>query len=807
MNNKTVKLITTLITIIFCLNISHAQDMGSAAKLYAAKKYEKAYSEYSALYQQNKKNWAALRGMGWSRMQQGRLDAAEKIFTDMRRRAPFQGAKQGLAAITAKRYYRFNVAWGQYNAGKYSAAVKTFTDIVKDDNRPLPEKELWRVYIGLGHSRLAMGKYTDAGKSYYKSLKQKENSEAYKGLGKVAFQGKKYGEAISAFHTSLKLVKGQYDVNSLIAWSYLRSGDPDKAIALFKKQAAINPRIADVRYGLGLAFHKKGNKKVALGEFNAVIALLPGYLANDEFIGIINSNKEYRSVYANLGWALYFAGNYQGSLKILEAGAKKYSHNAVLLRGIAYAALKTGKYNKAIKYSNSVLASKQKLLPVRETVVAATGVRYSFYGNALSNLAWALFYKKDYTKAIKTFQKVLGTHPDWADANSGLGWVYYTQKKYAQAGEQFSKAIKLNLNYADAYSGLAAIRNAKLGRSGEGWRYYYLGQYKKAVKSFSAANKKGISREAREQVWRGLGWSQLRLKENKSSAKYFGRLLKSNARDADATLGLAFSLYEQKNYPGAIEKLKKAVKLYPLNVNAEIALGWSYYNTSNYADSLIEFRRASMLNPKIAEPYRGIGLSLVKLGRIVEGKASLVTAINLYPRGVDNKVFEKLVGKHDSLKDLYITLAWSYHHRGQPKQAVKTAQKIKDAGIKYGDMNLLLGYINYKEKQYKNAASYLEKYLASAPGEERGFGKYSNAYTNLGWSFYYQKEYNKSLGVFKKLAALHKKDDFWAVPYDGMGWSYLKAGDKSRAKEMFIRALRLAPRYANSLAGLNQLKK
>ena len=795
-----------LFSVIFTAGLICAQDMKKAGELYNSKKYNEAYSEFEKLYKKDRKDMAAFNGMAWSQFQIGKISKAEKMFKSILRKEPFHaGAKQGLAAITAKKYERFNAAWNKYYARDFKGAASSFSAILKDRNRLLPEKEMWRVHLGLGYSHYGGRKYTEAKKDFQQSLKLKDNYDAHKGIGLTEFQRKNYKKAVAAFNSSLKLNPAQYDVSTLIAWSHFRSGNIDKAIEGFRKQLAINPYIADVHYGLALAFDKKGDRKAARDQFYAVISLLPGHLVTDEFFKVIKGVKEYKAFYTDLGWALYFAGLAKDSLNTFERGLKYDSGNAALLRGAGFAALKVRDYDKAIKYSRQSISKDPDLPPVFETSYSQTGLPYRFYSNAGTTLAWAYFNKKDYSKATKEFKKALEVRPDWPDANSGLGWVHYSLKKYSNAEEQFNKALKLDSMYYDAYSGLTAVKNAKLGRSGEGWKYYYLGQYKKALNTFNKiSRKKKLSAEAKTSIERGLGWSNLKLAKYNAAGKHFRRLLKADSKDSDAALGLGYVFYGKEDFANAKDSLKTAVKMFPLDINAEIALGWSYYKTGNYADSLVEFRRAVQLYPNLAEPHRGVGFSLIKLGRIDEGKASLVKAINLFPQVVDNDELAGLIEEKKELKDLYITLAWSYYNFGRFNDALKKAKMI-DA--KYPDLEMLYGFIYFKSKQYDNAIKSLKKFLAKTPEIENGYGKYSQSYYNLGWSYYNKKDYAAANRIFEKFSKLHKKDDIWAAPYDGMGWSLMKSGKKSMARKMFEKSLKRAPGYANSLNGLKELKK
>ena len=790
----------------FFTGFSLAQNIEKAGKLYAAEKYNEAYIEFENIYIKDSDDMAAFNGMAWCKFKTGKLEKAQAMFKSILRKQPYHpGATQGLADVNEKIYGAFNAAWVRHSAGDYDGAITSFQSILDDRSRLMPEKELWRVFLSMGQTYYEKNDPEQASQYFKKSLDFLNNADAHKGIGLILFDQKNYGKAINAFNASLTLYPGQYDVSSLIAWSQFRNGDMDAAITGFEKQVAINPYIADAHYGLGLALNKKGEKKPAMEQFYSVISLLPSYLLTDEFYNILEKDKEYAPLYVDWGWTLYFFGLPKESLLIFEKGLASDQSNAILLRGAGYAAYTLGDYDKSISYCKKSLSEDDKLIAVLDTAYFQTGLMYTFYSDARSTMAWAHFQKKEYDKAITYFNETIHLHPEWPDPNNGLGWVYYSQKKYNEAEKLFNTALSLDPAYSDAYSGLTAVSTARVGRSGDGWKYYYLSQLDKALEAFKQiASQKNITEDEKQSAERGLGWSNLKLGDFTEAEKYFSLLIKQNPKDYDAVLGLGYMQYEKKEYDKALKNLKTATEGFPLDVNAAIVYGWSFYHTGKFNESLSEFKRAAGLYPSLAEPYRGIGYSLVKLGKTDEGKLNIITAINIFPKVVDNDLFTELVKAEPRLKDLYITLAWSYYQFALYPDALRNAELID---VEYPDQNMLLGSIYFGNKQYNDSVKFLEKFLSGAPGTEKGYGKYSDSFYNLGWSYYYLNNYSKSLEAFEKLSKLHRDDDIWAAPYDGMGWNYMKMGKKSEAESFFKESLKRVPGFLNSLAGLKELKQ
>lgn len=782
------------------------RDIEAAGKLYEAEQYNEAYIEFENVYVEDSNDMAALCGMAWCKFKTGKLEKAQAMFKSILRKQPYHpGATQGLIEVNEKIYGAFNAAWALHYAKDYDGAVAAFQSILDDRSRLMPEKELWRVFLSMGQTCYKKNDPEQATLYFKNSLDLLNNSDAHKGIGLILFDQKDYGKAVEAFILSLALYPDQYDVASLIAWCQFRNKDTKAAITGFEKQIAINPYIADAHYGLGLALNQQGEKKPAMEQFYSVISLLPGYLLTDEFYTIIESNKEYEPLYVDLGWALYFSGLFKESLFIFEKGLASDPDNAVLLRGAGYASYFLGDYDKAILYCKTSLSKDDQLIAVLEANYSVTGLMYKFYSDARSTMGWAHFQKKEYDKAMTHFNETIRLHPQWPDPNNGLGWIYYSQKKYNEAEKAFNAALALDPAYNDAYNGLTAVSTARTGRSGDGWKYYYLSQFDKALEEFKRiAAQKNITADEKQSAERGLGWSNLKLGNHPASEMHFNALIKQNSKDYDAVLGLGYAQYEKKEYSNALSSLKIATEGFPLDVNAAVAYGWSFYHTGKFNESLAEFQRAAGLYPSLAEPYRGIGYSLVKLGKTDEGKLNIIAAINIFPKVVDNDVFTELVKAEPSLKELYITLAWSCYNFALYQDALRHAELID---VEYPDLDMLLGFIYFGNKQYNDSAKFLEKFLSGAPKAEKGYGKYSDSFYNLGWSYYYLNNYSKAIEIFEKFSRLHRDDDIWAAPYDGMGWNYMKMGNKSEAEAFFKESLKRAPGFLNSLAGLKELKQ
>jgi cytochrome c-type biogenesis protein CcmH/NrfG len=70
-----------------------------------------------------------------------------------------------------------------------------------------------------------------------------------------------------------------------------------------------------------------------------------------------------------------------------------------------------------------------------------------------------------------------------------------------------------------------------------------------------------------------------------------------NPKDPDIPLKLADFLYDQRQYPQAIEWYRKSLALNPNNVNARTDLGTAYYYIGQSAQALEEYKQSLAIDP------------------------------------------------------------------------------------------------------------------------------------------------------------------------------------------------------------------
>lgn len=77
-----------------------------------------------------------------------------------------------------------------------------------------------------------------------------------------------------------------------------------------------------------------------------------------------------------------------------------------------------------------------------------------------------------------------------------------------------------------------------------------------------------------------------------------------------------------------------------------------------------------------------------------------------------------------------------------------------------------------------------------------------NYLNNVGYSLLHEKKNTKAIDVFKMIALLYPED---VNVYNNLGGAYREAGQKAKAKEAYLKALKIDPENINAAKALKEL--
>jgi tetratricopeptide (TPR) repeat protein len=223
---------------------------------------------------------------------------------------------------------------------------------------------------------------------------------------------------------------------------------------------------------------------------------------------------------------------------------------------------------------------------------------------------------------------------------------------------------------------------------------------------------------------------------------------------AESSFAHGTTLLEARKYDEARERFLEATILYPEHDQARALLAWSDYFLGDYRGAVVGFKAGLQRQPTWEGLYNGLGWSRLRLGRYHLAVAAFRPALERNPEYLD-----------------------ALHGLGS-------------ALLELGD--------------YEGALAPLEKALRGARrlmGEEPPEAGPLRA--KVAWTLYYLERYREALAMFIR-ASLGMPDSYQL--HAGMGWCYIKLGQKEDARAAFERALRLKPDDEAIREGLRQVR-
>jgi tetratricopeptide (TPR) repeat protein len=221
---------------------------------------------------------------------------------------------------------------------------------------------------------------------------------------------------------------------------------------------------------------------------------------------------------------------------------------------------------------------------------------------------------------------------------------------------------------------------------------------------------------------------------------------------AEASFARGSALLEARKYREARDQFAEATALYPEHDQGRALLGWSEYFLGDFRGAAITFKAALRRQPAWEGLYNGLGWSRLRLGRYQMAAAAFQSALDRNPDYVD-----ALNG---------------------------------------------LGSAQFERGNYEAALPSLEKALE---GSRRALSAEPPEVTilrgKMAWSLYYLERNREALAMFIR-ASLAAPDSYQYQV--GMGWCYLKLGQRDDARAAFQRAMKLGPSDEAAREGLRR---
>ena len=390
---------------------------------------------------------------------------------------------------------------------------------------------------------------------------------------------------------------------------------------------------------------------------------------------------------------------------------------------------------------------------------------YAMYGSA-----WSYGKLGDFEKSKTRFSEMLTTYPDSklkADATEKMGECDFFLNDYGSAISDFSKAVSL--------SSESQVTEPALYYKGRA--YENIGKSDSAISDYS---------NYLDEFSSGSHSSEVRILLSKLFIVIPGR-----AREALAVLkgmpegdSLYFEsrlelarAYGKSGAPDTAETILLGLTR-PQNSVAEIAearyeLGKIYFQEKMYSKSVASFLLAAKDTSLYAEGMKNAAISSAAAGDYLNAKNYFLNSIL------------KLQGR--DLLDAHFDYAAALYASGDYKGAAQiylAAQNLAASDTDKSEALYMAAESSYRSGEYKSSSSYYQSYFQSFPNGDHE----ANALLGMGYSEYFLGKFISAAGSFQKFIDTYPGSSLSADAFLRLGDCYYYNKDYEKALEVYKNA-------------------
>ncbi|NOZ87773.1 MAG: tetratricopeptide repeat protein [Deltaproteobacteria bacterium] len=635
----------------------------------------------------------------------------------------------------------------------------------------------------------------------------------------------KYQDSRQAFEMAISRNDKDIEAYTLKARLFLRAGDKERASEALANAYKMAPKHPEILSLMGDLARLNGKPKDALKRYHDALLNDPNHIPS--LLGI--------------GEIYYEQGHYEDALKILERITGPLKRKALTLTLAKALDLAGTIYTRDRQYEKAVTALKEAVKLVKDNI------NYHLdYGEILlktnqSKTAADQFKKaevmdpKNVTATIGVARSLLqagdavqanlklNDAKSFADNNAKLHyWLGKTSEALVQDDKailSYKRAIELDPHYLDPYVALARLylkreegqqardtlenvksfaKNSPEAYNSFGEVYAWEKNNDKAEMSF----RKALSidpdfMDARLNLANVLRDTNRFEEAEKEYREVFAR----DSRSGVAHYHFGISLQLQKNYSGAINEYKLALKLGFKNTQSLAALGSAYYLKGDLAEAekillsaldldsknvkahfflgrvyldhkdmdkaIYHFREALAWDPKDCNAHFWLGVSW-------ERKDSPRDAIDH---------FEEAIRLCPSKIEAYLHLGSVFRSENAISQAIKNYRYALRIDPSRADILVQIGHSYEMLDDLKSAVKFYKKALKLHPEE-------CSAWKSMAKVFVTSEKAKDAIKAFSK-AITYCPDD--AEPYRFLGYLYKDMNKLKKAKMLFEKYIKLAP--------------
>ncbi len=581
------------------------------------------------------------------------------------------------------------------------------------------------------------------------------------------------------------------------AQAQLAVGNTDKARSYLDRAAAINANHYRLHAIRALMAKQENRPSDAINEYNAAIRAMPAAGVPEGPLYPIQLRLNLAELYRQNGDEQ--AAHQQ--IATAEAEIDKLDvqgpAKAEFLR--VRASLKTS--------DNDLKGAEADLLEARKLDPENTNITLQY-----ANLLWKEG-RKDESSQI--YGDVLDKDPTNHYALEAMGYLYREENNPKMAAEYFNRLAK---DYPDDYVPYLALGDLYTHtREFERADSSYQQAYKLAPENpVIIANAANAAIEAKQIKLAGNWVNRAKGKMNDDprvmrereryvfhegnyaeSAKLGYKVLEHRPTDRDASVYLAYDLYNLGRYDDVLAVASKYASVLPNEPNFPLLIGHVHKHSQLLDESVDDYTHAIQLDPKMVEAYVNRGYVLNDMQDAEQASQDFQTALKLSPdNGIAHlglafsdlqlrqskqaleqvKEAQKLMGESGAI---HLAMATAYRQQ----RLLASAEEEYRAALKYApdDLHLQLALADtlYDMRRYQQSIDALNQALNLSPDDPLIYARMAHAYAEL---------HDRDQTLRYVQAAERQGGDQAAILLD-TGDALLTLGDRKAAMDRFARAL------------------
>lgn len=597
-----------------------------------------------------------------------------------------------------------------FNEAKYPAARDALQQIL----RVVPEH--MQSILLMGSVQLATGAYLEAEFSMRKFLDANpRHVYASKRLAGLLLKNGKTEEAIAVLGPVLEANDKDVELLALAGQAQMQARHFAKASGYFQAASDLAPQTASLRTSLGLSRLGAGESARAVGELEQAIALDQ----HNSRAGILLTmthlrNKEYDQALATL------------------AAMERYDGKNPLLKNM----------------KGGILLSKGDLAGARAGFEQALALDPA-YLSALDNLAQMDVAEKNPDRARQRYEAALAGDKANVELMTALARLAFAQNNNAEAARWLERATR---EHPEAVTPALLLANL-YQRSGEKDKALKLAQ---ALQASHPSDPDALALLAQMQIAHG---------NYEAGLESYTKLAEWQPTSAAVQLRIAYAQLALKDKNGALDSVKKALRLKEDWFEAQVLAATLWVESKNYLEALAIAR--TVQRQRAALPA---GLTLE--GDIWMAQHQPQQALPVYQRAFE-------MGK---LAPLAIKLHQALLLSGKTREANAHAAQWLQQNPAELSVRLYLAGVYLAGGEYKPAIGLFEAVVRQDP-------KHVVALNNLAWAYQQTKD-ERALATAER--AYQLADGNPGV-LDTLGWVLLDQGNTARALPLLRKARTLAP--------------